>query len=89
MQVIRQYAVPRNGIITIEVPEAFDGQQVEVQLVLAQEVVPALPKKVAKRTKKTSGLERLAGKYKHFTPEQNATIDRELAAIRDEWERSI
>lgn len=32
MQVIRQYAVAQNGVLTIEVPAAFNGQQVEVQV---------------------------------------------------------
>ncbi|RYF68264.1 MAG: hypothetical protein EOO39_19740 [Cytophagaceae bacterium] len=88
MQVIRQYAVPLNGILTIEVPKSFDGQQVEVQLVLAQEVTPAPQKKLAKRFKNPQ-LGKLVGKYKHYTQKQNDKIDNEVTAIRDEWERSI
>jgi hypothetical protein len=41
MQIIRKYAVPQNGMLTIEVPAAFNGQQVEVQ------VTAQVPGKVA------------------------------------------
>ncbi len=89
MQVIRQYAVPQNGQLIINVPPAFEGQQVEVQLLLAQDLVKPKAKKQLKNGKKTTGLEKLVGKYKHYTPEQNEKIDRELEAIRNEWERPI
>lgn len=85
MQVIRNYGVPQNGLLTIEVPPAFNGQRVEVQLVLADEVAATKPRKAPKRTAKTTGLEKLVGKYK-YTPEQNEKIDREFSAMRDEWE---
>jgi|GEM_PF-1496277 len=89
MQVIRQYAVPENGILTIEVPEAFDGKQVEVQVVLAQEVSVKAHKSAGRRGLKTTGLETLVGKYKHYTAEQNQSVDQVFSAMRDEWERTI
>jgi predicted DNA-binding antitoxin AbrB/MazE fold protein len=93
MQVIRHYAVPQNGRISIEVPPAFEGKQVEVQLVLAQDVAAPTKKRTKKLRKeqpqKTTGLEKLVGSLRHLTPEQNEKIDRELAAMRDEWERPI
>jgi hypothetical protein len=88
MQLIRQYAVPQNGKLTIDVPPAFDGQRVEIQLVLAEDVTDR-PRKAPGRKKKTTGLEKLVGKYSHYTAEQNEKIDRELSAMRDEWERPI
>jgi hypothetical protein len=89
MQVIRQYAVPQNGQLIINVPPAFEGQQVEVQLVLAQDLVKPNPTKKKKPVQKTTGLEKLVGSLSHLTPEQNEKIDRELEAIRNEWERPI
>lgn len=80
MQGIRQYAIPKNGILTITVPEAFDNQRVEVQLVLAQEIVPSSSTKTVKRAKKPAMLASLLGKYKHYTAEQNEKIDSELTA---------
>ncbi|TAE26637.1 MAG: hypothetical protein EAZ91_17225 [Cytophagales bacterium] len=89
MQVIRQYAVPQNGQLIISVPPAFEGQQVEVQLLLAQDVVKPKAKKQPKKGKKTTGLGKLVGSLSHLTPEQNEKIDRELESIRNEWERPI
>lgn len=93
MQVIRQYAVPQNGRLSIDVPATFDGKQVEVQLVLAEDVATQPKKRTRKsgqkRQPKTTGLEKLVGKFKHYTPEQNEKIDRELTDIRNEWERPI
>ena len=83
MQIIREYAVPQNGLLTIEVPTVFNGQRVEVQV---KADVPG--KQAAKRGRKPknppviTGLEKLIGKYK-YTPEQNEKIDRELSAMRD------
>jgi hypothetical protein len=90
MQVIREYTVPQNGKLTIDVPPAFNGQRVEV-LVLTEQPAAKPAKKMGKRgpAQQTTGLETLVGKYKHYTPEQNEKIDRELSAMRDEWERPI
>lgn len=90
MQIVREYAVPQNGLLTIEVPTAFNGQRVEVQVTA---YVPG--KQAAKRGRKpknppvTTGLEKLVGSLSHLTREQGEKMDRELSAMRDEWEQRI
>lgn len=86
MQMIRQYAVPRNQVVEVTVPEAFNGKSVEIQVILVEADVDTPVETVPP---KKGGLSHLVGKYSHFTPEQNEKIDRELTDLRDSWERAI
>ena len=85
MEMIRQYAIVHDGVVQITVPEEFNEQPVEVQIILMK------PDEFLKNTSPESDftLGALIGKYKHFTPEQNAKIDHELNELRDSWERNI
>lgn len=83
MEMIRQFAVPRNGVVHVPVPEEFNDQQVEVQVILTVKADEDEEKP------KKSGLGHLVGKYKHYTPEQNQEIESELRDLRDSWERNI
>lgn len=83
---IRQFAVPHNGVVQVPVPDEYNEQEVEVQVILtvkntSGERSPASPDK--------GDLRHLVGKYKHYSPEQNEKIDRELRDLRDSWERTI
>lgn len=103
MVMIRQYAVAHNGIVQVAVPEEYNEQEVEVQVILTakeaeqtthvQPIYPIPANKVGEdaepKPSKKANLAHLVGKYKHYTPEQNAKIDRELRDLRDSWERPI
>ncbi len=85
MKIIRQYAVVHDGVVQVTVPEEFNEQPVEVQIILTK--ADEFLKNTSPEPGSTLGT--LIGKYKHFTPEQNAKIDHELNELRDSWERNI
>ncbi|MFD2573253.1 hypothetical protein ACFSUS_21605 [Spirosoma soli] len=84
MEMIRQFAVPHNGVVQVPVPEEFNDQEVEVQVILT-----AKPQEAKAKPTKKGGLSHLVGKYKHYTAEQNQEIENELRDLRDSWERNI
>lgn len=84
MEMIRQFAVPHNGIVQVTVPEKFNDQEVEVQVILTVKT-----HEDAEQPRKKGGLGHLVGKYKHYTPEQNQEIEDELRDLRDSWGRNI
>ncbi len=103
METIRQYAVAHNGMVQVTVPDEYNEQEVEVQVILTVKepqqtahVPPAYPIPATKegevtdsKLRKQANLSHLVGSLKHLTPEQSAEIDRELKELRDSWERDI
>lgn len=84
MEMIRQYAVVHDGVVQVTVPEEFNEQPVEVQVILT---VRTPTDNVG--TKQKAGLGHLVGSLNHLTQEQKEAMNRELQEIRNSWERDI
>lgn len=83
MEMIRQFAVPRNGVVHVPVPEEFNDQQVEVQVILTVKAGEG------EKKPKKSGLGHLVGSLSHLSVEEKDEMNRELKELRDSWERDI
>jgi hypothetical protein len=84
MNVIEQIVEPKNGAIDLHIPlpEGWDKWNIKTVVVFEKTTIPV-------EKSKGTDMSQFRGILKDMTPEQHEDMDRQLAELRNEWERDM